>query len=51
MGPMEPFRHLYLHIPFCRHKCGYCDFNSYAGMDRLIPEYVAALRRELEAAR
>ena len=51
MDPMEPFRHLYLHIPFCRHKCGYCDFNAYAGMDRLIPDYVAALRRELKAAR
>ena len=48
---MQPFRHLYLHIPFCRHKCGYCDFNAYAGMDRLMPEYVAALERELAYAR
>jgi oxygen-independent coproporphyrinogen III oxidase len=48
---MRRFRHLYLHIPFCRHKCGYCDFNAYAGMDRLMPDYVAALERELEAAR
>ena len=48
---MQPFRHLYLHIPFCRHKCGYCDFNAYAGMDRLMPEYVAALERELAFAR
>ena len=39
--------HLYVHIPFCRHKCGYCDFNAYAGMDRLMPDYVAALEREL----
>jgi oxygen-independent coproporphyrinogen-3 oxidase len=46
-----PFRHLYLHIPFCRHKCGYCDFNAYAGMDTLMPAYVDALLRELEAAR
>jgi putative oxygen-independent coproporphyrinogen III oxidase len=46
------FRHLYVHVPFCRHKCGYCDFNAYAGMDRLMPDYVAALERELaEAAR
>lgn len=51
MDSMEPFRHLYLHIPFCRHKCGYCDFNAYAGMDRLMPDYVGALQRELEAAR
>ena len=44
------FRHLYLHIPFCRHKCGYCDFNAYAGMDRLMDEYVTALERELAGA-
>src|SRR5438270_3589603 len=43
--------HLYVHIPFCRHKCGYCDFNAYAGMDRLMPEYVGALEQELTAAR
>jgi oxygen-independent coproporphyrinogen III oxidase len=48
---MEPFRHLYLHIPFCKHKCGYCDFNAYAGMDRLMPDYVDALERELAYAR
>jgi oxygen-independent coproporphyrinogen-3 oxidase len=46
-----PFQHLYLHIPFCKHKCGYCDFNAYAGMDRLMPDYVSALERELVAAR
>ena len=48
---MVPFRNLYLHIPFCRHKCGYCDFNAYAGMDRLMPDYVSALERELATAR
>ena len=46
-----PFRHLYVHIPFCRHKCGYCDFNAYAGMDRVMPDYVTALNAELAAAR
>lgn len=44
---MQPFRHLYLHIPFCRHKCGYCDFNAYARLDGLMQPYVAALEREL----
>ena len=39
----HPFRNLYVHIPFCRHKCGYCDFNAYAGMDRLMADYVVAL--------
>ena len=48
---MLPFQHLYLHIPFCKHKCGYCDFNAYAGMDRLMPDYVDALERELSTAR
>ena len=43
--------HLYVHIPFCRHKCGYCDFNAYAGMDRIMPDYVGALERELAASR
>src|SRR5437879_10916279 len=48
---LHAFRHLYLHIPFCKHKCGYCDFNAYAGMDRLMPDYVDALERELAFAR
>src|SRR5207302_2845025 len=48
---LQAFRHLYVHIPFCKHKCGYCDFNAYAGMDRLMPDYVDALERELVFAR
>src|SRR5437879_6102225 len=48
---LQAFRHLYVHIPFCKHKCGYCDFNAYAGMDRLMPDYVDALERELMRAR
>ena len=47
---MKPFRHLYLHIPFCKHKCGYCDFNAYAGMAGLMPAYVDALLAELDSA-
>ena len=38
---------LYLHIPFCTAKCGYCDFNSYEGLDHLVPDYTPALVREL----
>jgi oxygen-independent coproporphyrinogen-3 oxidase len=38
---------LYLHIPFCSLKCRYCDFNSYAGLDELVPPYVDALIAEM----
>ena len=39
---------LYLHIPFCDHRCAYCDFNAYAGLDHLMPRYAEALVREIE---
>jgi len=39
---------IYVHIPFCHRKCGYCDFNSYAGMDALIEPFIEALHREIE---
>ena len=38
---------LYVHIPFCRSKCSYCDFNSYAGLESLIEPYVGALIAEM----
>jgi len=41
---------LYVHVPFCQARCAYCDFNTYAGLERLIPAYVAALCREIEEA-
>ena len=39
---------VYIHIPFCMHRCGYCDFNTYAGINELIPAYARALSREIE---
>ena len=41
-------RHAYVHVPFCRHRCGYCDFTLVAGRDDLIDRYYAALGRDLE---
>jgi len=38
---------IYLHVPFCAHRCHYCDFNTYAGMDDQIPRYVAGLHAEI----
>jgi len=39
---------LYVHIPFCRSKCLYCDFNSYECREGDSEDYVAALLRELD---
>ena len=38
---------LYFHIPFCKHRCAYCDFNTYAGQSDSIPAYVEALCEEI----
>ncbi len=38
---------IYVHVPFCRVKCSYCDFNTYAGLDTLIPTYVEAVCSEI----
>ncbi|MGE5632455.1 MAG: radical SAM family heme chaperone HemW [Caulobacteraceae bacterium] len=42
---------LYIHIPFCRRKCFYCDFNSYEGRESDAEVYIEALVREIEMYR
>jgi oxygen-independent coproporphyrinogen-3 oxidase len=44
---MSPPLSLYVHLPFCHHKCSYCDLNAYAGLNDLIPAYVGALTAEI----
>lgn len=43
-----PVTSLYIHVPFCAHKCEYCAFYSEASSGELVNRYVAALARELE---
>ncbi|MBV8598667.1 MAG: radical SAM family heme chaperone HemW [Actinobacteria bacterium] len=44
-------RHLYVHLPFCAHRCGYCDFVTALGRAEQHGAYVDALLRELEKER
>lgn len=44
-------RHLYVHMPFCAHRCGYCDFVTVVGREGLHGRYVDALLAELELER
>ena len=39
----------YIHVPFCRHRCGYCNFTLVAGRDDLIGDYLRALDLELSS--
>ncbi len=39
-------RSAYVHLPFCRHRCGYCNFTVIAGRDDLVASYLEALERE-----
>lgn len=40
---------VYIHVPFCRHRCGYCDFTLVANRDDLIGDYLTALESEIGA--
>lgn len=40
---------IYVHIPFCKRKCDYCDFISYSNKDSKIEEYVQAVIKEIKS--
>ena len=40
-------RSAYLHVPFCTHRCGYCNFTVIAGRDDLMEAYLEAIEEEL----
>jgi oxygen-independent coproporphyrinogen-3 oxidase len=40
-------RSAYIHVPFCAHRCGYCNFTLVAGRDDLIDRYLQAIQIEL----
>ncbi|MEN9801477.1 MAG: putative oxygen-independent coproporphyrinogen oxidase [Actinomycetota bacterium] len=41
---------VYVHIPFCRHRCDYCAFATFTDKDHIIAEYLSAMSREIELA-
>ena len=47
--PEERNLSVYIHIPFCRRKCAYCDFVSFAETESLIPDYIRSVQSELRA--
>lgn len=38
---------IYIHIPFCKSKCNYCDFTSFANKEENIKRYIDALKNEI----
>lgn len=39
---------IYVHIPFCKQKCKYCDFKSYTGKEKLVEQYIKWVKQELK---
>ena len=46
----EPFG-VYVHVPFCAHRCDYCAFATYTDRDHLMVRYVDACIAEIDGAR
>ena len=49
-GASGSARHLYVHLPFCAHRCGYCDFVTVVGRPEQHAAYVDALLGEFVIA-
>jgi oxygen-independent coproporphyrinogen-3 oxidase len=47
LAAQHPPRSVYIHVPFCAHRCGYCNFTLVAGRLDLAEPYLAAIEREL----
>lgn len=47
MTNLETPTSAYIHVPFCQHRCGYCDFTLVARKDHLIDDYLAAMEQQL----
>jgi oxygen-independent coproporphyrinogen-3 oxidase len=48
-SPIPLPRAVYIHVPFCAHRCGYCDFTLIARREDLVPAYLAAMEQQLSS--